>query len=394
MIPKTFIQELTQNAHVRTSFLVTQKAVRSTRTGSSYLSVTLGDRTGTIEARAWEAAELLDQRFDAHDFVVVQAQVTSYQGTLQLKIVDIDRLDTHEVEPADYFPTSRWDAEAMFAQLKDLVLDHVRSPDVLAFLRALFGDDELMARFKRAPAAKANHHNWLGGLLEHVLSMARVGAKLADHYSAYYPGLIDKDLVLAGCILHDMGKCRELSYDRGIDYTTHGQLIGHIPHGIELVNDVAARTQPAPPESLLMHLKHLVLSHHGRLDYGSPVVPRTPEAMLLHEIDMIDSRMNMIHGALSKHAGRVEASSPWTEYNRALQTRLFAGDPAEQWRRDDAHPESSLMGPGTLYHDVEPLELPPISPTRAPPPGGAKRPRDPARSALDDAPGTLNLFGD
>jgi len=353
MVPKTFIADLVLDTHVRTAFLVTAKAVRQTKSGKSYLCVTLTDRSGSVEGRAWENAEMLASRFDDQDFVMLTGTVTSYQGIAQLKIMDIERVDERDVHVADYLPVSRWEPEAMYAQLKELVLDEVRSPVMRQFFRAMFGDERLMAKFKRAPAAKVNHHDYLGGLIEHVLSMARIAVQLANHYGRYYPGLIDKDLLIAGCILHDLGKCRELSYERGLGYTTHGQLIGHITHGVELINDVAARMSPAPPEAMLLHMKHLVLSHHGRLEYGSPVRPRTPEAMLLHQIDMIDSRMAMVAKALDQ-AADTEDSERWTDYNRALETRVFAGQDADaQWRAEPAIGHNDLLGPGVTHPDLE-----------------------------------------
>ncbi|MEM1348414.1 MAG: HD domain-containing protein [Myxococcota bacterium] len=353
MVPKTFIADLVLDTHVRTAFLVSAKVVRQTKSGKSYLCVTLTDRSGAIEGRAWEHAEMLASRFDDQDFVMLTATVTSYQGIPQLKVLDIERVDESDVHVADYLPVSRWEPEAMYAQLKELVLDEVRSPVMRQFFRVLFGDERLMEKFKRAPAAKVNHHAYLGGLLEHVLSMARVAVQLANHYARYYPGLVDKDLLIAGCILHDLGKCRELSYERGLAYTTHGQLIGHITHGVELVNDIAAHMNPAPPEAMLLHIKHLVLSHHGRLEYGSPVRPRTPEAMLLHQIDMIDSRMAMVAKALDNAAASEDAER-WTEYNRALETRVFAGQDADaDWRAQPSIGPGDLLGPGVTQQGHE-----------------------------------------
>jgi 3'-5' exoribonuclease len=354
MLSKTFIADLVLDTHIQSTFLASAKATRQTKYGDPYLCVTLTDRTGSVEARAWENADMLAARFDADDFVLVSAAVTSYQDTLQLKLQDIELVDESQVEIRDFMPTSRWEGEALFAQLKDLVLTEVASAPMRNFFKTLFGQEELMRRFKLAPAAKANHHNYIGGLLEHVLSMTRQAVMIADHYARYYPGMLNKDLLMAGCVMHDIGKCRELSFTRSFAYTTHGQLIGHIPHGVEIVNDIVAQMHPTPPEEMIIQIKHLILSHHGRLEYGSPVTPRTPEAMLLHEIDMIDSRMAMVHNILASHSGPEEGPDRWTDYHRALQTRVYIGGEHDAiWRARPEFHEKDLVGPGMGHPDLE-----------------------------------------
>lgn len=397
MISKTFVADLVLDTHLQSTFLASAKSTRMTRSGNPYLCVTLTDRTGSIEARAWDNAEQLGRRFDADDFVAVSAAVTSYQDTLQLKLLDIERVDDDQIELADYLPTSRWDPEALWAQLKELILEQVRAPLMRSFFKTLFGQGELTDRFKRAPAAKSNHHDYIGGLLEHVLSMARVAVDLADHYARYYPGLINKDLLLAGCVLHDLGKCRELSYSRSFHYTTHGQLIGHIPHGIELVNDIVSRMQTTPPEEMILQIKHLILSHHGRLDYGSPVRPRTPEAMLLHQIDMIDSRMNMCAKIFDEHADQDQGPDRWTGYHRALETRIYlGGEHDDRWRHGPQLDPDELMGPGVSHPDAEPdrrRQRPSFHQDEPPPRRASGRPRRP-RAEEPEEDMTLNLFGD
>ena len=387
MLSKTFIADLVLDTHIQSTFLVSAKATRQTKYGDAYLCVTLIDRTGAIEARAWENAELLAERFCTDDFVIVSGQVSSYQDTLQLKLIDIQSVGDEAVEVTDFLPSSRWEPEALFAQLKELVLEHVQGAPMRAFFKTLFGQHELMERFKRAPAAKTNHHNFIGGLLEHVLSMAREAVLLADHYARYYPGLINRDLLMAGCVLHDIGKCRELSFTRSFAYTTHGQLIGHIPHGIEIVNDIQAAMRPAPPEEMILAIKHLILSHHGRLDYGSPVTPRTPEAMLLHQIDMIDSRMAMCAAAIARHAGPTHGPDRWTDYHRALETRIYlGGEQDELWRTQPEHDADELVGPGAALADTPNPTASWSTPKHAANEDGRKR-----------APGagnTLDLFGE
>jgi 3'-5' exoribonuclease len=345
---KTFISEFTENEYIQSVFLVADTVVRTTKRGDPYLCITLGDRSGSIEARAWDDAEALAERFSVDDFIEVSAQVTSYNGEIQLNINDLRRVDEEQVDVEAFLPASKWDRDEMLDQLKDLVSREVKSSSMLRFFDEFFSDDELMRKYKMAPAAKGNHHAYIGGLLEHSLSMARVGAKLARHYAHYYPGMLNQDLVIAGCVLHDVGKCFELEYTRGFRYSDSGQMVGHITQGVELVTKLADRVSPPLPSNMIMRLKHLILSHHGRLEYGSPVKARTPEAVLLHQIDMIDSRMGMVQNAFEEHASGVAAEDSWTGYNRLFDGSLYAGDPkADQWATYRL-PGEQIAGPGMV----------------------------------------------
>lgn len=382
MPKKVYVEELVQDAFVQSIFLATTKTVRQTKHGEDYLCITLTDRTGSVEARAWEDAQMLASRFEAGDHIAVRAVAAAYQHSVQLRLMDVERVDADQITPSDFLPSSRWQAEALFAQLKGLFLGEVQSPSMRQFYKALFGQEELMGQLKRAPAATSNHHHYLSGLVEHILSMARMAAELANHYARYYPGLINKDLLMAGCLLHDLGKCQELAYTTSFEYTTEGRLVGHIVHGVELINQTAELMNPRPPEDMLLQLKHLVLSHHGRLDYGSPVKPQTPEAILLHQIDMIDSRMNMCW-QVAKPVMEQTQGQRWTDYHRALEGRLYLGDASQDaaWRQDPIIPAERLSGPGSLHDDprMTSTEDPEDQHThhKAPRPGA-----------------TLNLFGD
>jgi 3'-5' exoribonuclease len=347
---KTFISELTENEYIQSVFLVTDTSVRLTKRGDPYLCITLGDRSGSIEARAWDNAEALAERFAVDDFIEVSAQVTSFNGEIQLNVNDLRRVDDEDVELEFFLPASRWDREEMLEQLKDLVSREVKSSSMLRFFDEFFKDEELMRLYATAPAAKGNHHAYLGGLLEHSLSMARIGARLARHYAHYYPGMLNQDLVIAGCVLHDVGKCFELEFSRGFRYSDSGQMVGHITQGVELVTRLADRVSPPLPSNMIMRIKHLILSHHGRLEYGSPVKARTPEAVLLHQIDMIDSRMGMVQNAFDEHASGVAAEDAWTGYNRLFEGSLYAGEEkANQWAKYRM-PADEIEGPGMTPH--------------------------------------------
>lgn len=396
MLPKQYIQDLEADAYVQSTFLVTSKQIKQTRQGDDFLATTLTDRTGSIEARAWENVEILSARFDAGVYVAISAVVTAFQDINQLRLLDLEVLDPDQVDPTDYLPSSQWKPDRMFEQLVELFETNLSSSHMREFVRTLFAQTWLMESFRRSAAATRNHHAFLGGLLEHVLSMARVAVGLAKHYGHYYPGLINQDLVLVGCLLHDLGKCRELSADRTIAYTDEGKLIGHIAQGVELIDAVTAQMHPAPPQDMILHLKHLVLSHHGRLEYGSPVQPQTPEAHLLHQIDMIDSRMNMCWQAVAPAKAQ---GSTWTPYIKTLGSKLYLGHPdARAWVGPVATP--ALAGPGLAQDDAW-GDRPP-----APPQGGA-RVQSPSPSSTSSpsseqlpapqartGPSTLNLFGE
>ncbi|MBA2662992.1 MAG: HD domain-containing protein [Bradymonadaceae bacterium] len=351
---KIFVSDLCDNSHVQSVFLVTQKSVRETKNGDPYMSVTLGDRSGNIEARAWDNVPALDSRFEIDDFVVIRGRVSKYRDQLQIALTDIDRVAESEVALGDFLPQSRWIPDDLLAQLIALLDSALVSPELRRFFDILFADKERVRLFSSAPAAMTNHHNFIGGLVEHTLSMARIGVDLSAHYGRYYPGLINPDLVLAGCVLHDFGKCWELSFGRSFSYSTCGKLLGHIVQGVELISTVAREATPGFDDHMLTQLKHLVLSHHGHLEFGSPVLPRTPEAMLLHEIDMIDSRMAMAASAIARHGDGAAATNgrEWSDYSRIFEGSIYMGSAASaNWEvREDIDPQT-LTGPGRTRSD-------------------------------------------
>lgn len=343
---KSFVSELSDDMAVETVFLAADKSVRETRNGDPYLCITLQDRTGTIEGRGWDNALALDGRFDSDDFIAVRGRVSSYRGELQITVADVERVDDDSVDLGDYLPHSRWDADAMFAALRELVERDVRSDEVRRFLFALFDDDEWRQGFVQAPAAVSNHHAYLAGLLEHSLSMARLAVHLGRHYNAYYPGFVDADLLVAGCIIHDMAKAEELQFRRSFDYTTEGRLVGHIARGAELVGQVAAGLDPPLDEHLTTQLKHLVLSHHGKQEFGAPVTPKSPEAILLHQIDMIDSRMNMGWNACKELLEGENPTEDWSDYQRNFGRFLYVGGEAARGWQCAPRSEGLEQGPG------------------------------------------------
>lgn len=279
-----FVNGLVPNEPVTSLFLVTNKEVRQKKTGEPYLSLLLADRTGEIEAKMWDnVAEVMDT-FDRDDFVKVKGLAQPYQNRTQFTVHKLRRLEEHEIVTTDYFPCSKRDPEEMFAELRSII-DSLGNPHLRALLDTIFADERTARLFKRAPAAKTIHHAYLGGLLEHVLSLCALCRMMAAHY----PG-VDLDLLLTAAILHDIGKIEELNYERSFSYSTPGQLLGHIVMGVQLIGD-NLRKVPDFPLKLRLLLEHMIISHHGELEFGSPKVPVFLEALLFHHLDNLDSKM-------------------------------------------------------------------------------------------------------
>ena len=308
-----YVNELEPNQVVTTTFLVHSKDVRQKKTGEPYLSLLLGDRTGDISAKMWDNVGEVMDTFDRDDFVRVKGLLQIYQNRPQLIIHKMARVDEAEVDPSDYFQVSKRDSEEMFRELRGIV-ERMTNPHLRSLVEAVLNDEEIARRYKRAPAAKMVHHAYLGGLLEHVLSLARLAEFAARHYEN-----IDYDLLLAGVVLHDIGKIHELSYERSISYTTEGQLLGHIHIGLRMIDEKLRALGDFPPR-LRSLLEHMVLSHHGQLEFGSPKVPLFREALLLHYLDDMDSKMECMR-VLEEQDPRIEGE--WTGYSHPLDRTVL-----------------------------------------------------------------------
>lgn len=308
---RLLVSEITDKAKVRGIFLVSRKVVASDKNGKCYLSLLLSDRSGQIDARVFDNAAELAEVFDEQDHVRVAGTAKSFQGRLQLHLQKIERAPEEEIDPGDYVPVSRRNGDDMWTELQ-AILDTLADPDIARLLRALFDDPDVAARFRRAPAAKSIHHAWIGGLLEHNLSVHRVIVGLCDHYERETPGLVDRDLCIAGGLLHDFGKIYELSTDAGaIEYTHEGQLIGHLVQCSQKLAEVAA-TLPGFPRDKLTALQHIVLAHHDRLEFGSPKRPMTAEAMVVHAADQLDSRLAYLQQLRGREPGG------WSSYQKVF----------------------------------------------------------------------------
>ena len=308
-----YISELQPNQAVTGAFLVHSKEVRQKRNGEPYLSLLIGDRTGEVDAKMWDNVTDVLDAFDRDDCVRVKGLLSIYQNRPQLTIYKVQRLDEAEIDPSDFFPISERDLGEMFAEVQGIIAG-IGNPHLKALLEAVFGDEQVSRLYRRAPAAKFVHHAYLGGLIEHVLSLS----KLARFTAAHYAGL-DLDLLLAGVLLHDVGKIFELSYDRSFAYTSEGQLLGHITIGIRMIEE-KLRALPDFPPRLRTLVEHMVLSHHGQLEFGSPKTPMFPEAMLLHYLDDLDSKMECMRSLIAQDR---QVEGEWTSYSQPLERSLL-----------------------------------------------------------------------
>jgi 3'-5' exoribonuclease len=303
-----FVNEVEPNRVITTSFLVHSKEIRQKKSGELYLSLLLGDRTGELDAKMWDNVSEVIDGFDRDDFVKVKGVIQVFHNRPQLTIHKLRRMDTSEIAFGDYFPCSRRDSGEMWTELR-AIAGGMANPHLKGLVEALLDDEEIAERYRRAPAAKHIHHAYLGGLLEHVLSLCALARMTAQHYPN-----IDYDLLLAGVVLHDIGKIYELNYERGFSYSNEGQLLGHMAIALRMMSD-KLRGLPDFPPLLRSLVEHMILSHHGQLEFGSPKLPQFPEALLLHYIDDMDSKMECMR-ALIENDRQLEGC--FTTYNAAL----------------------------------------------------------------------------
>jgi 3'-5' exoribonuclease len=311
-----FIAEMVENQAVDSTFLVVEKRLAETRSGVPYLRLRLSDRTGEIEGRVWEQAFELGKEFEKDDFVRSKGRVTRYQDTLQIVIHHIEKLPESTVDPSDFLPASTRDVEAMWEELKTFARG-VGHRSLRDLLDAFLTDPEFSARFRRAPAAKRLHHVYIGGLLEHTVNICRLVQAVCEIYTP-----LNRDVLMAGAILHDMGKIEELTYEKSFNYSDQGRLLGHLIMGFEMVERKIAVLKDFPQELALI-LKHLMISHHGQYIWGSPKRPKTLEAVVLHYLDDMDAKYNAVREFLEKS---MRVDSRWTEHHQVFDQFFYQPD--------------------------------------------------------------------
>jgi 3'-5' exoribonuclease len=333
------VSDLKPNQVVTTTLLVHIKDVRQKKSGEPYLSLLLGDRTGQLDAKMWDnVADVIDT-FERDDFVKVKGLLQVFQNRRQLTIHKLARVLDTDMDFADYFPASQRDPAEMLAELRGLIAG-IRNPHLRALLDAFLDDEPLARMYRIAPAAKHVHHAYLGGLIEHVLSVCHLCRVVAANYS-----YVDLDLLMTGAVLHDIGKVAELTYDRSFGYSTEGQLLGHIVIGLRLLHEKLQRF-PDFPSKLRVLVEHMIVSHHGELEFGSPKVPLFPEALLLHHLDNLDSKMECMRSQVAQDR-HVEGC--WTAYSASLERSLL---------KKARYLEEELAGSVPAITPAEPPEAP------------------------------------
>jgi 3'-5' exoribonuclease len=305
-----------ENQAVVAFFAVRSKQLRSRKDGGQYLAVTLGDRTGQIESRMWENFAEAVPGFEPGDVVKVRAEVCRYNDRFQLNLEKLRRANADEFELVDYVPQTQKDVDELWSALIRTV-DSFSDPWLQALVRSFLCDPLIAAAYREAPAAKSLHHAWLGGLLEHVVSLLGICDLAAHHYPE-----INRDLLLTGVILHDIGKLEELRWGTSFDYTLEGQLVGHIAIGLVMIEKKVA-TLPGFPPALRMLVEHMVLSHHGKLEFGSPKLPMIPEAVLLHYLDDLDAKMHTMRSEFERHEAQGGEAGEMTDWVRSMDRPLL-----------------------------------------------------------------------
>lgn len=307
-----YIRELREGMRIAGVYLCKFRQSAVTKNGKPYENVILQDRTGTIDAKIWEPNSVGIEEFDSLDYIDIVGDVTSFAGALQVSVKRLRKAGEGEYDPADYLPSSRFKTEEMYRELLSCV-ESVKNPFLSELLKSYFVRDEAFIRaFQRSSAAKSVHHGFIGGLLEHTLSVTR----LCSYYAKTYP-ILNRDLLITAAILHDVGKTRELSAFPSNDYTDDGQLLGHIMIGVEMIHD-RAREISGFPEKLENELKHCILAHHGELEYGSPKKPALAEAVALNLADNTDARMETLRELFEASDGTAE----WLGYSRIFESNI------------------------------------------------------------------------
>src|SRR5271154_404499 len=302
-----------ENKIITSNFVVVSKQIKPKKTGEPYLALTLGDRSGQIEAKMWDNVEEVLNVFEQDDFLKIKGLINKYKNRFQLTIHKLRKLGESEIEFSDYLPKTTRNIDELWQTLAEFVASF-QNPHLKALVQAFMSDPEIAAAYRNAPAAKTLHHAYIGGLLDHVVSLFRS----CDLVCRNYPQ-VNRDLLLTGAFLHDIGKIHELAYNRSFSYTTRGQLLGHMIIELEMLQAKLVLF-PTFPADLKILIEHLIISHHGEYEFGSPKLPMFPEALVLHYLDDLDSKMESMRAHFEREAGTEAA---WTGYNPSLGRPLL-----------------------------------------------------------------------
>ena len=337
-----------ENKVITSSFVVASKQVKAKKNGEPYLALVLADRTGQIEAKMWDNVDEFLLAFEQDDFLKIKGLINKYKNRFQLTIHKLRRMEEAEIDFTDYLPKTTKDIGELWRTLTEFVAGF-ENPHLKSLLELFMADAEIAERYRNAPAAKTLHHAYIGGLLDHVVSLFRS----CDLMCRNYPQ-VNRDLLLAGAFLHDIGKIQELTYNRAFSYTTRGQLLGHMIIELEMLQAKLAKLPDFPAE-LKTLLEHMIISHHGQYDFGSPKLPMFPEALMLHYLDDLDSKMEAMRAHFEREN---ELEGPWSSYNPSL------GRPLLDSRK-------FMLGEKAPVKSAEDLSVPPATPAAPEPPPSA-----------------------
>lgn len=323
LMSRRYVNQLSEGENVNQIFLVADKQVRANRSGNLYLQLRLADKTGSLTGMLWNANEKISGKFDSGDYLTIEGTTQFYNGAMQLIITSIENVDANFVREDDFVQLTSSAVAELRNELFEL-LDTIKDEDIRALVEAFRSDTELMDSFCKAPAGIKNHHAYNGGLLAHVVSMLRVAQFTGNHYES-----LDGDMLLMGTFLHDIGKVHELAYERDLSYTDEGQLIGHIQIGAEIleakVQQVEESGREFPKEKRLL-LKHMILSHHGEPEFGAVKVPMTLEAIALHYIDTLDSKLASAFDVITQDVNE----GNWTVFQPNVGRKYYKGESATE----------------------------------------------------------------
>ena len=393
------LKAIDRTVRFESTFLVQTKEIRSKKkSGEPYLVLRLADRTGVMDARMWDNVSAVAEVFKASDFVEIRGRVQDYNGQAQIIISKLVVVPRAQVDPGEFLPRTRRDIDKMFGEVLETI-EGFTDPYLRRLMSDIFGEKEIARRYKQAPAASGMHHAWVGGLLEHVLSCLQVSRLLGSHYSE-----LDADLLASGVLLHDFGKIFELSVDHAIEYTDEGRLLGHIAMGSAWLERRCDEIEGFPPR-LKTLLLHLVLSHHGKLEFGSPKQPLFPEALALHYIDDLDSRLDMMRAA----TGDIAGDQVWSAFHRGLESVVLnksaflqkgsaadaAPAPTEHARassRPEPQPAAAAPQPEKLSAPVGTHDQPLVPPALHPEPSSTGGSARVGQGDMPAKPTMLDLF--
>ena len=324
-MPRQYVSQLSHQEAVDEVFVANDKQLRPNRSGNLYLQLELSDRTGSIGARLWNANETLYKSFDNGDYVRVEGTAQLYQGAMQIIAAKVRKVPAADVDEAEFAPLPAVAVDKLVLRLSD-ILRGMDDPHLQSLAECFLMDETLMAKFTMAPAGTKNHHAYHGGLLEHVVNLMEVAIRIAPCYPQ-----VNRDLLLMGAFLHDMGKTEELSYEHSPTYSDEGQLIGHLVMAVAMLDRKVAEAEKLSgesiPEETVLRLKHMIVSHHGEYAFGSPKLPMTLEAVALCYLDNLDAKLNTFSHLM---ADGPNVDSSWTTYHPHLDRKLFKGMRGEE----------------------------------------------------------------